>query len=226
MARLTFVSAFVVALGCLGAPAASSRRVPECWSGYSYAGVQSVTRGYGVSATLTMSAEPTVGAGHVAAWIGVGGVGLGPGGTDEWLQAGIDQEAGGRDALYYEFMRPGDQAATYVSVGLARAGEPHSIVVYERARQQETWRVLIDGVRVSAPIALPASHGRFEPVATAESWDGGVAGSCNDYAFDFASLAVRTQYAGAWQPFSLRRVLHDPAYELSLGASGFRAASR
>ena len=40
-------------------------------------------------ATVTMTTGPRVAGGHVAAWVGVGGVGLGPNGTDQWLQVGF-----------------------------------------------------------------------------------------------------------------------------------------
>jgi hypothetical protein len=222
---ISLLTAICVALAPT-ANAASQKHANGCWSGYSYAGVQSPARGYGVSATLTMSSPAAVGTGHVAAWIGVGGAGLGPGGSDEWVQAGIAREAGGAANLYYEFKRPGDATATYVPLGAAVRGQAYSLVVYERAGQRDAWRVMLDGVKVSDPIELPGSHGTFQPVATAENWDGGVTGGCNAYGFSFSDLAIRTQFAGAWNTFDLSRVLLDPAYALSLRASGFTASSR
>jgi hypothetical protein len=209
-----------------GATPTKHAAAKTCWSGYSYDGVQSPTRGFGVSATLTMNARSAVGAGHVAAWVGVGGAGMGPGGSDEWVQAGVAHDAGGADQLYYEFKRPADASATYVTLGRVYPGDTHTFVVYERAGYRDSWRVMMDGVKVGDPIALPGSHGLFQPVATAENWDGGVAGSCNQYNFAFSSLAVRSDFGGAWQPFDLSRVLRDPAYLLSLRASGFTASSR
>ncbi len=232
VSRIVFLAALVLACASVlpvsaGAAAPRSHAAAKtCWSGYSYDGVQSPDRAYGVSATLTLGARSVVSNGHVAAWIGVGGAGLGPGGSDEWLQAGIAHDAGGLDVLYYEYKQPGDSQATYVSLFNVSPGESHSIVVYERAGQRDSWRVMVDGAKVSDPIALPDSHGRFQPVATAENWDGGVAGSCNAYAFDFSNLAVRSQYAGTWQAFDLSRVLRDPAYAIKLRASGFTASSR
>jgi hypothetical protein len=227
VARLTFASCVPVVLAALSlAPAASSRAPSACWSGYSYSGAESTSHGFGVSADVTLLRDSMVSSGHVAAWVGVGGVGLGPGGTDEWLQAGITRSAGGTDELYYEYKRPGEALATSAILDRVAPGETHTFVVYERAAQRDSWRVMIDGVKVSDPVTLPGSHGRFQPVATAENWDGGVDGSCNQYAFAFSSLAVRTQYAGAWEAFALARVLHDPAYRLTLGASGFLASSR
>jgi hypothetical protein len=167
-----------------------------------------------------------VGVGHVAAWVGVGGAGMGPGGTDEWIQAGIAHDAGGQDVLYYEYKRPGDAKATYTALQVANPGQSHSFVVYERAAQRDSWSVIVDGVKISPPVSLPGSHGLFQPVATAENWDGGVAGACNQYGFAFANLAVRSDYKGAWQAFDLSRVLRDPAYQLALRPSGFTASSR
>lgn len=226
LAALALACASVLPVSAGAATPSTRHAAKTCWSGYSYNGVQSPSRGFGVSANLTMNARSTVGAGHVAAWVGVGGAGMGPGGSDEWVQAGVAHDAGGVDQLYYEFKRPADANATYVTLGRVFPGETHTIVVYERAAQPSTWRVMIDGVKVSDPIALPGSHGLFQPVATAENWDGGVAGSCNQYNFAFSNLAVRADYAGAWQPFDLSRVLRDPAYLLSLRASGFTASSR
>jgi hypothetical protein len=224
VSRITFLvlaAAAVAAFAAHGSHAAAR----SCWSGYSYVGVQSPVVGYGVSATIALDAPSAVSAGHVAAWVGVGGAGVGPGGSDEWLQAGIAHDATGSDHLYYEVKRPGDENATYVTLGTVRPGEAHDVAVYERAAQPNAWRVMIDGVRVSDSIVLPGSHGRFAPVATAENWDGDV-GSCNGYAFDLSSLAVRTQFGGTWSAFDTSRVLRDPAYQLALRPSGFTASSR
>lgn len=207
-------------------PATASHRTTSCWSGYSYDGVQGSSRTYGVGTTLTLQRPSDVTVGHVAAWIGVGGPGMGPGGSDEWIQAGIAHEEDGTDALYYEYKRPGDADATYVQLQRAVPGVAYSLFVYERATERDAWRVMLNGVKVSDPIVLPGSHGAFQAVATAENWDGGVAGSCNGYSFDFSSLSVRTTFAGAWQAFDTSRVLHDPAYRISVRPSGFTASSR
>jgi hypothetical protein len=222
--RLRLLSALGLAAIAFGGGAAVAR-AGTCWSGYSYAGVQNPSAAYGVSATLTMVGTPTVTSGHVAAWVGVGGPGLGPGGKDEWLQAGIAHEAGGDDALYYEVKRPDDASAQYVTLGSVSVGESHRIAVVERAGQRDSWRVLLDGIQVGPALALPGSHGSFAPVATAETWDGGAA-TCNRYAYDFKDLAVAGRPGGSWQPFGLAHVLRDPAYRLTLRSSGFTASSR
>jgi hypothetical protein len=226
--KLALIAAGCASLAPVAAGAAQvSKAGPKtCWSGYSYNGVQSPTRGYGISANLTLSSRSVVQVGHVAAWVGVGGAGMGPGGSDEWIQAGIAHDAGGQDVLYYEYKRPADDKATYVALQAANPGQSHSFVVYERAAQRDSWTVIVDGVRISPPVTLPGSHGLFQPVATAENWDGGVAGTCNQYGYGFSSLAIRSEYKGAWQAFDLSRVLRDPAYQLSLGRTGFKVSSR
>ena len=222
------VAALMAALALsTGSSQAQTRPVSQCWAGYSYVGATSPVAGFGVSATIGLAGSSSVADGHVAAWVGFGGVGMGPGGSDEWIQAGIARDAGTPlDVLYYEYKRPGDDRATYVPLGATVPGMSHTFVVYERAAQRDAWRVMIDGVKVSDPIVLPGSHGAFQPVATAENWDGGVAGTCNGYAYDFKGLAVRTQWGGRWQPFDLSRMLHDPAYQLAVRRTGFFASSR
>jgi hypothetical protein len=221
---LAFVSiscAVGTALARAATPA-TKQAVKGCWSGYSYAGVQSPASSFGVSATISLLGAPTVPNGHVAAWVGVGGAGLGPGGSDEWVQAGIAHDAGQGDVLYYEVKRPADATAQLVSLGSVSVGESHKVAVVERAAQRDAWRVLLDGQRVSPILVLPGSHGSFAPVATAESWDGGTS-VCNRYAFDFTDLAVATQPGGSWAPFQLSRILRDPAYQLALRNTGFTA---
>jgi hypothetical protein len=209
----------VLAAASCAALAPHAARAGGCWSGYSYVGVQSSAAGYGVSASLTLASVPVVAHGHVAAWVGIGD-------ASEWVQAGVAHDEGGGDVLYFEYKRPSDSRAVYVALQPVAAGETHTVAVYERPAQRDAWRVLIDGVRVSDPIVLPGSHGLFRPVATTESWDGGVSGTCNAYRFGFANLALRAQWGGAWQPFDLTRILRDPAYVLSLRPAGFSASSR
>src|SRR5262245_66453338 len=55
-------------------------------SGYSYAGHQSLGKGHGVRARITLLSQPEVEAGHAAAWIGVGGPNSGPNGEDQGVQ--------------------------------------------------------------------------------------------------------------------------------------------
>ena len=63
----------------------------------------------GVSARIAPLRAPNVAGGHVAAWVGIGGEGLGPGGATEWIQAGLSAFADGRIELYYEVTLPGSE---------------------------------------------------------------------------------------------------------------------
>ena len=80
-------------------------------SSYSYAGLLASSARYGVSAAISLLGSPTVRGGHVAAWVGVGGTGMGPGGTDEWLQVGLASFDRPDGRLYYELALPDRTAA-------------------------------------------------------------------------------------------------------------------
>ena len=96
--------------------------------------------------------------------------GLGPGGSDEWLQIGLSGFAGGVSSVYYEVARPG-RAPLYTELKTdVRPGETHRIAVLEQHGRAGWWRVWLDGRAASRPIYLPGSHGRWTPMATAESW--------------------------------------------------------
>ena len=85
-------------------------------SGYAYAGVGSTSRAYGISTRLQATTAPQVLNGHVAGWVGVGGPGAGPNGTDEWLQVGFSAFPGSAfSSLYYEVAQP-HQAPRYFEV--------------------------------------------------------------------------------------------------------------
>src|SRR5436190_365241 len=102
-ARLALVAG-AVATALAGAFAQSAW---ACTRGYSYAGLYSSRPAVGVAASLSMLELPTVTSGHVAAWVGVGGPGLGPNGADEWLQVGLASFDSSTARLYYELTLPG-----------------------------------------------------------------------------------------------------------------------
>jgi len=217
--------ALACALPASQAAAASHRTKDVCgWEGYSYAGYQSPVQAYGISGRLALRARADVRNGHVAAWIGVGGSGLAPGGGDAWLQVGISGFADGRAELYYEYVTPSMPKPRYVTIRPLALGETHNVAVQERPAQLGAWRVLVDGRRASPSILLPGSHGAWRPIATAESWDGGTR-TCNRFAYDFSNLAVATSYGGGWQPFALTDPIEDPGYRVSPRASGFVASA-
>lgn len=207
--RLTAAAAAALAAACAFAlPAhAAGNACPK--AGYSYAGIQTLAPARGLSSRVTVSQQAQVTSGHVAAWVGVGGAGMGAGGADEWLQIGISSVPGGATELYYEVTRPG-APTQYVSLKPVQAGETHRVGVYESSAN--AWVVWLDGAPASAPIVLPGSHDRWEPMATSESYDGG-ATTCNAYAFQFADIKVLAP-SGAWQPVGKVTAFHDPGHSL------------
>ena len=100
MKRLLLISLAVLAALCVGTT--DARAVCGIRS-YGYAGMGTRTVARGVAATITANASATVHDGHVAGWVGVGGVGAGPGGADEWLQIGLSAfPLDVKSRIYYE----------------------------------------------------------------------------------------------------------------------------
>jgi hypothetical protein len=170
-------------------------------TGYTYAGHQATHRGHGVRATITALEAPRVRAGHVAGWVGVGGPGQGPNGEDAWIQAGIASVPGTAPFSYVEIARPGSEhpELRIVEEGLA-PGRPHRFAVLEMGRRPGWWRVWIDGQPMTEPISLPGSHGRWAPIATAESFAESPS-ACNAFSFRFEGVAVSYGGGGSWRPF-------------------------
>jgi len=193
---------------------------------YAYAGLQARTRAHGVAATVSLLSTPTVTNGHVAAWVGLGGPGMGPNRSDEWVQVGLASFDDGGTYIYYEVARPGS-APEYVQVGDAvLLGESHRLAVLEITHHREWWRVWVDGRPVSAPLHLAGSSGTWSPMATSESWDGGTPGACNAYEYGFAGLSVATARGGNWQQFKTGARREDAGYRvLATVDGGFVAGS-
>jgi hypothetical protein len=167
--------------------------------GYSYAGLGAPNRAFGVSAVVTPLYEFAVLNGHVAGWVGVGGPGQGPGGSNEWLQIGLSGFPGitGSD-VYYEVALP-HRFPTYHQVATAvPAGKAVKVTVLEMRNRPNYWRVWLNRRAVSPPIYLPQSHDRWTPIATAESWDGGTGGTCNTFLYRFRHVAVAQSMGGGW----------------------------
>lgn len=217
------VAACVLATGTSPAVAGPSAACGR--AGYSYAGFASAERAHGVRADLTALAEPSVANGHVAAWVGVGGAGEGPDGSDAWLQVGVSAVAGvGDSALYYEVVRPG-KAPRYTFVSDVQAGETHDVAVLEVAGRPGTWRVWVDGEARTAAIQLPGSSGRWRPIATVEAWDGGRR-VCNRFDFSFARVRVAGSPGGSWRRFIGGERFQDPGYRVvTRSPSSFRATA-
>lgn len=221
-----FAWALVAALAAACAFAAPSWASSACgWSGYSYAGLQAKQAAHGIAARLTAVRAPSVENGHVAAWVGVGGAGMGPGHTDEWLQVGLSAVPNGPSQLYYELAQPGFDAKYVVLKDTVRPGESHRVAVLEVRRWPNVWRVWVDGRPASKLLYLPKSHGAWAPVATAETWDGGVP-SCNAFTYRFDRVSVARSAGGGWQRLTRGYWLQDPGYRVLSRAHASFVAGR
>src|SRR6201984_246550 len=190
----------VIAASLLGAARALACGTND---GYSYAGLASPSHAFGIGATVTPVGPFNVLNGHVAGWVGVGGPGEGPNGTDEWLQVGLSGFPGvpGSD-IYCEVTLP-PRYPTYpqVAAGLP-ADKPVKVSVLEMHNRPNWWRVWVNHRAVSKPIYLSQSHKRWTPIATAESWDGGTGGTCNTFLYRFRHVAVAQAMGGGWHPLT------------------------
>jgi hypothetical protein len=215
----TLIATLVIAFAAI--PAAGAGPTTSCGlPGYSYAGLGGMSVSSGVGASISLNDLPEVHAGHVAAWVGLGGYGAGRNGANAWIQAGIITKAGTPSTLYYEVTRPGYKPEL-VQLAPARKGHSYRIVVRELKRAG-WWRVFIDGRAVTDPISLPGSHARWEATATAESWDGGEV-VCNRFDVDFRSLEIRGA-GSTWRPFGRTFTLEAPGYRVATRTlSSFRA---
>jgi len=212
-AVLFVAGAACAALGVLSSPPEADALEPCGKAGYSYAGFRSADRGHGVSGTLVALARPSVSDGHVAAWIGVGGSGEGPNGTDQWLQIGLAAFNGTGSRLYYEVTTGGAPPRYHELVSEIAPGQRSRVAVLETKRRN-WWRVWLNGKPVSNPIHMPGSSGRFRPIATAETWDGGVRG-CNRFRYHFGSLRVASSRGGGWKPFVRAQRFLDRGYRVT-----------
>jgi hypothetical protein len=171
--------------------------------GYTYAGLAAPSRAFGIGATITPLPAFNVMSGHVAGWVGVGGPRQGPGGTDEWLQVGFSgfpQLTGSN--IYYELVLPNGQPTYHQVAANLPFGKPARVAVLEMHKRPSYWRVWVNGSPASKPIRLPGSHGRWAPIATAESWDGGTGGSCNGFLYRFNRVSIARAPGGSWQQLS------------------------
>ena len=195
----------IAALVLTGAPAAHA-----CGSsGYSYAGVTSQARVHGVGASITALASPSVQNGHVAGWVGVGGPGLGPHGSSEWIQVGYSGFPGlTLGSLYFEVALPGRQPTYHEVLSAVPAGATHHLAVLEVAHHPNWWRVWVDSHRVGKAVHLPGSHGTWRGVATAESWGGGMR-ACNKYAYRFRRVTVARSAGGSWHAMNAAYRMHQ-----------------
>jgi hypothetical protein len=196
-------------------------------SGYSYAGLGAPSNAYGISARIAQVTAFDVLNGHIAGWVGVGGPGEGPNGSDEWLQVGYAgfPSITGSD-IYYEVAVPG-RYPTYhqVSAGIL-AGTYTKMTVLEMHGRPNWWRVWVNHKPVSAPIHLPDSHDRWMPIATAEAWDGGTNGTCNAFLYRFRHVAIAHAPGGGWKQLTGGYPIESAVSRIvrARGSAGFLAA--
>ena len=187
--------------------------------GYTYAGHQAGSTGHGVRATIASVRVPEVTAGHVAAWVGLGGPGLGVNGTDEWIQVGLATVPNTQPFLYAEVTRPGREPAFQLLEEAVPFGASRRVAVLEMSGRPNWWRIWVDGDPVTKPIYLRGSSLRWSPIATAESWDGG-AGACNRFAFRFERVSVSQALGGSWSTFESGYRFLDSGYSVRTLAAG------
>jgi hypothetical protein len=216
-ALITTVVAVLVAVAIAPGQTSASASSAGCGSGahgsdgYAYAGFQSVRAGSGVRATITPLRPASVSAGHAAAWIGVGGPGQGPNGETMWLQTGVASLPQTPPMLYAEITRPGREPVFLPLVESVQVGERHRLAVLEMNRRPSVWRIWLDGRPVTEPIVLPGSHKRWQPIVTAESWNGGAA-TCNGFGFRFERVGIAGSLGGSWRVFQPGFTFRDRGY--------------
>lgn len=172
--------AIATSAAVLAIPAPTSFASAGCGGlGYAYAGFVADGPADRVAASIRPLIEPEVRSGHVAAWVGIGGMGVGPRGEDAWLQTGISAFPDGRRELYVEIKLP-RRDASYLRLGRSGSGTHRFGVIEVRPN---TWRAWLDGRPVTGPVVLPGSHGTWKPVVVAETRT--ESSRCNRYAFRF-----------------------------------------
>jgi hypothetical protein len=171
-------------------------------AGYSCAQIGVPRHGYGISARIAQSDAFDVVNGHTAAWVGVGGKGQGPHGSNEWLQVGyvgLPSITGDTGDIYYEVALP-DRFPAYheVSTGVA-IGTYTRVTVLEMHKRPNLWRVWVNHRPVSPPIKLPGSHDGLKATAETECWDGGTGSPCNHYSYSFRHVSIARAPGGDWK---------------------------
>jgi hypothetical protein len=218
--RLLLATAAVAALGLVGSVAAASACGTD---GYSYAGVGAPTFGSGISAVITPLGPFDIAHGHVAGWVGVGGPGEGPNGTDEWLQIGLSGFPGLYTDVYYEVTLPNHDSVYHEVLQNPQAGHPYRFAV--REDRPNHWRVWMNRKPVSPSYYLPQSHNAFMPIATAEAWDGGgTNAACNDFLYSFKNVKVAKRPGGVFHGLTGGYRIQSPKATLRRAGSSFIAA--
>lgn len=211
-AALLVALTFATATPEVGASAAGCGHGTPGVGSYAYAGYQAASTAHGVRATITTLSIPDVRAGHVAAWVGVGGRGSGPGGADSWLQAGIAAWPGEEPFVYVEIVLDGRPKLRTIAADVT-PGRAHRLALLEIKQRRGWWRVWVDGALVVDAVHLPGTAAGWRPMATAESWSGD-GNACNSFAFRFHEVGLAGAPGGSWRPFSVGRRFVDRGYRL------------
>lgn len=225
VAALLAAAAFAAIAG--GAKAASV--VPGATPGgscspkpYAYAGLVSSVPAAGIESVVTTVAAANVLSGHVAGWIGVGSPKAGPTGQPEWLQAGVNTQAGIGSQLYAEVTLPGHSPRYITLASGIEPGSSYHIAVVEIRSRPDVWHVLVDGKAATGAINLPGSS-HFRPMAMGESWNGG-APHCNGFDYRFDQLNIMT--GRSWQGLTASSVVSDVGFKVTNRTkAGFSALS-
>ena len=212
------LTAGAVAVAALGVAVA---RASACGSNYAYVGLGATEPAFGISATVASVETFAVLHGHVAAWVGVGGPGEGPGNSNEWLQAGFSgfPDIKGSD-LYYEVALPGHFPVYHQIASGVPAEKRVRVGVLETQDRPNWWRVWVNHRAVSKPIRLPRSSGRWAPIASAESWDGGTAGACNTFLYHFRRVRIAHAPGGSWRNLSAAFPITSPVTRIRRSRDG------
>ena len=216
---LSVLAVTLVAAALIGRSGTASAGAQACGAdvagngGYTYAGHQATYKGHGVRATVTPTRALEVQAGHVSGWVGVGGPGQGANGEDAWIQVGIASMHGMEPFLYAEITRGGKAPQFILLEAGAKIGHSRNLAVLEMGRKPGFWRVWVDGTPRTNPVRLRGSSGRWAPIATAESWNGGEA-ACNKFAYRFERVSISYGGGGSWKPFISAHRFFDQGYQL------------
>src|SRR5262249_46947653 len=133
----------ILAMLAAGSGAGSTTRaLAGCGDADKDSGNQDAAPQAGVRAPVSTITPPGVIFGQTAAWLGVGGLGLGPHGADEWLQAGYSGFTTGQKQIYYEVTTPGANPQYHTVKDTLDPTEKHVVGVIEIT--PNVWQAYVD----------------------------------------------------------------------------------
>jgi hypothetical protein len=210
---LLLVAVSAIALAASASASSALARFACGIRGYTYAGASETRVAGGIEASVSELTQPQVEDGQIAAWVGVGGPGEGRGGSDAWIQIGLDAIADGGSHIYFEVAQPGS-GVNYHQLALpVKLGVRYHVAVLETAKGRGLWRVWLNGAIASAAFYLPGSE-HWRPIFTGERWSAG-AQACNLFAYRFDNVRVARTAGGRWTPFVAGLGFHDRGFQLT-----------